>query len=299
MPEGNITLKSKNDSVEIKGGRSIFKLLGLAANDYPSLPETGNIEFFDVDASILSKMIDRTSFSISTDETRPHLNGSFFQGDGKILRMVTTDGHRLTKAEFKSEESGFYNFSMVIPQKGVLEIRKLLDESDSTVAIGYQEDSIFLKLNIEIEKATEKEPAKTAEFILSSKLIDSEFPPYDKVIPPEQEKKIIVSRTEINDALKRISIVSLDKTLGFKLALSEGVIEISSDNPAIGESSEIIDVNYEGEEVEIGFNAKYFIDIFNVMPDDELLIEMGGPLEPAVIKDFDQTFVGVIMPMKI
>jgi len=299
MPDGMIRLKVDGDAVEISCGRSNFKLLGLPADDFPSMPQPGDVEFFEVDPGMLADMIDKTSFSISSDETRPHINGALFQGDGKLLRMVTTDGHRLSKIELKSDQSGFYNFSMVIPNKGISEIKRMLDDGDDMVLIGSRDGSVFIKRDVEAEKAVDDEPAKKAEFILVSKLIESEFPPYEQVIPKGQDKRIIVSRGKILDALKRVSVVSSDRTLGVKFQLTEGAVEISTDNPSIGEGSEIVDVNYDGEAMEIGFNAKYFIDVLNVLGDEEVVLELAGYLDPAVVKDLDDTFVGVVMPMRI
>lgn len=299
MPDGMIRLKADGDAVEISCGRSNFKLLGLPADDFPSMPQPGDVEFFEVDPGMLADMIDKTSFSISSDETRPHINGALFQGDGKLLRMVTTDGHRLSKIELKSDQSGFFNFSMVIPNKGISEIKRMLDDGDDMVLIGSRDGSVFIKRDVEAEKAVDDEPAKKAEFILVSKLIESEFPPYEQVIPKGQDKRIIVSRGKILDALKRVSVVSSDRTLGVKFQLTEGAVEISTDNPSIGEGSEIVDVNYDGEAMEIGFNAKYFIDVLNVLGDEEVVLELAGYLDPAVVKDLDDTFVGVVMPMRI
>ncbi|MBN2528785.1 MAG: DNA polymerase III subunit beta [Deltaproteobacteria bacterium] len=299
MPEGMITLKVDGDAVEVSGGRSNFKLLGLPAEDFPSIPEPGDVEFFEVDPGVLADMIDKTAFSISSDETRPHINGALFQGDGKVLRMVTTDGHRLSKIEIKLEQSGFYNFSMVIPNKGIGEIKRMLDDGDDMVLIGAKDGSVFIKRDVEVEKAMDDEPAKKAEFVLVSKLIESEFPPYEQVIPKGQDKKVIVDRNKLFDALKRVSVVSSDRTLGVKFQLTEGSVEISTDNPSIGEGSEIVDVNYDGEAMEIGFNARYFIDVLNVLGDEEVIIELAGYLDPAVVKDIADTFVGVVMPMRI
>lgn len=299
MPDGPVTLRLEGEAVEVTSGRSKFKLLGLPAEDFPRLPDASAVEFFELEAETVAKMIDRTAFSISNDETRPHINGALFHGDGKLLRMVTTDGHRLSKVEFKTEGSGFYNFSMVVPNKGISEIRRLLDEGNGPVAIGAHEGSVFIRREIEVEKGAEGAAPQTAEFVLVSKLIEAEFPPYDQVIPKEQERLVVTSRGALLEALRRVSVVSSERTLGVKFALSEGVLEISTDNPSVGEGSEAVDVSYEGEELEIGFNARYFIDALGVLDDDEIQLELSGTLDPAVIKDADASFIGVIMPMRI
>jgi len=299
LPEGDVTLKSHEESVEITSGRSKFKLLGLPAEDFPRMPDPSGVEFITIEASLVLDMIERTSFSISSDETRPHLNGALFQGDGKVMRMVTTDGHRLSKAEYKTDESGFYNFSFVLPNRGVLELKRLLDVREGPVQIGTNEGSLFVRREVEIERAAEGAAAQIAEFVLSSKLIEAEFPPYDQVIPRGLEKKIVASRSAVLEAMRRVSVVSAERTLGVKFSLSEGALEISTDNPAVGESSELVDVGYEGAALEIGFNARYFIDVLGVLTDEEIHIELSGPLDPAVVRDAAGCFVGVIMPMRI
>ncbi len=299
MPDGPITLNVDGDAVEVTAGRTRFRLLSLPADDFPTIPDAAEVSFFDVKEKHLAGMIDRCAYSISSDETRPHINGALFQGDGKILRMVTTDGHRLSKVECRVQESGFYNFNMVIPQKGILEIRRLLGDSEDTVSIGSLDGSVFLKRKVEVEKATDDQPAVTADVCLSSKLIETEFPPYDQVIPKQQEKRMIVPRGKLLDALKRVSIVSSDRTLGVKFVLSEGAVEIVTDNPSIGGSSDVVDVSYDGADMEIGFNAKYFIDVLSVLNDEEVAVELSGDLDPAVVKDTAGEFVGVVMPMRI
>jgi DNA polymerase III subunit beta len=243
-------------------------------------------------------MIEQTSFSISSDETRPHLNGALFQGDGKNLRMVTTDGHRLSKVEFRVDESGFYNFSMIIPNKAINEIKRMVEDEDGTVSLGVKDGSVFLRRMVAIEKENEEEKT-TSELVLVSKLIEEEFPPYDQVIPKSNERSVIVSRQPLLDALRRVTVVSEEKTLGVRLELTEGSMEIDTNNPSVGQGSEQLDVAYDGEKLEIGFNARYFIDVLNVLKDEEIKMELSGPLDPVVVRDPKGLFIGVVMPMRI
>jgi DNA polymerase-3 subunit beta len=150
-----------------------------------------------------------------------------------------------------------------------------------------------------VEKEQEGAQPVLAEFTLVSKLIESEFPPYDQVIPASSDRKVVISRVPFLEALRRVSIVSSDRTLGVKFVLSEGSLEIVTNNPSVGEGSEQIDVNYEGDELEIGFNARYFIDILSVLDDDEVNLELSGTLDPVIVKDPTGTFVGVVMPMRV
>ncbi len=299
MPDGEIEVVRDGEQVRIKGGRSEFKLLGLPAEDFPVLPAASDAEFFEMDAPLVSRMIEQTAFSISNDETRPHINGALFQGDGKNLRMVTTDGHRLSKVEVRIDESGFYNFAMIVPFKGIHEIKRLVEEGDGPVSIAVHEGSVFMRRSIEVEKESEGIDPVTAEIVLVTKLIEAEFPPYDQVIPKGNDQLAVVSRPAFLDALRRVSVVSTDRALGVKLQFTNGALEIGSSNPAVGEGTEQLDLSYEGEEMEIGFNARYFIDILSVLNDDEVRMELAGALDPVIVRDPNGVFVGVVMPMRI
>ncbi|MBN2803003.1 MAG: DNA polymerase III subunit beta [Deltaproteobacteria bacterium] len=299
MPEGDILVATEGGSVKITSGKIEFEILGLPADDFPSIPEENDITFFEINTDIFAKMIEKTAFSISNDETRPHINGAFFQGDGKVLRMVTTDGHRLTKIELKVDQAGFYNFSMIIPVKAIHEIRRLLNDGDDVVKLGTKEGSLFFKKDITIEKAVDDEPEISAEFVFVSKLIEAEFPPYDQVIPKSLDKSIVIPKWELIEALKRVILISSDQSHGVKFSLSEGVMEVSSDNPSIGKGKTPIDVNYEWDDMNIGFNAKYFIEVLGVLEDDEINMDLSGELDPTVIKDNAGEFIGVVMPMRI
>ena len=300
IPDGPINMRTDGDAMYVSIGKTSFKLLGLTADDFPHLQNTEGVEFFDIDAPMLSKMIERTFFSISSDETRPHLNGALFQGDGKVLRMVTTDGHRLSKSEVSlGKGNDYYNFSLVIPYKGVSEIRRLVEDDEGVVSIAVDEGSVFLRREVEIEKPKDGADSITTEFALISKLIESDFPPYDQVIPKSYNLNLVVSRGRFLEALKRVSIVSFERTLGIEMHLKSGVVELVSDNPSVGQGKEQIDVSYDGNPISIGFNARYFMDVLGVLDCDEISLGLSGPLDPIVIKDDIDTFIGVIMPMRI
>ncbi len=299
LTDGMITLRTEEDNVVVTSGRANFKLLSLPAEDFPQLPDFADLEFFTMDSSLIARMIEKTFFSISHDETRPHINGALFQGEGKYLRMVTTDGHRLSKYETKVEESGFYNFSLVIPNKGIAEIKRLVEDKEGTVSIATRDGSVFFKRDIEVDKGTEGSAAPVAEFSFVSKLIEADFPPYDQVIPASHDRTVIASRPVFHEALRRVSVVSIERALGVKMVLNEGSTDIMSDNPSVGQGTEQVDVDYSGESLEIGFNARYFLDVLGVLDTEEIKIELSGALDPVVVKDMDENFIGVIMPMRI
>lgn len=297
LPEGEVTWTvGPNGAAEIRCGKVKYKIPGLPGDDFPPLPSAGRAEFVELDAERVGDLISKTQYSMSTDDTRPHLSGALFEGDGKVMRMVTTDGHRLCKAEHKLED-GMLNFTMLVPNKGIGELKKLIDDvkseakksgSDTPPVIGIATTggNAFFRGN---------------DVSLSVKLADEQFPPYSKVIPQRQSRRVVLPRQAFIDSLRRISLMSNDKSGGVRLAVDEGILRIVSENPDVGEGSEELDVDFAGEPVTIGFNAKYLLDVLASLPDDEVALELSGELDPGVIKPHGDSpnFVGVVMPMRI
>jgi DNA polymerase III subunit beta len=286
LPGEELHLKrTENNYAEIRAGKVEYKVVGMADREFPKLPNHREVKFAKVDAATLRDMIAKTFFSISTDETRYHLNGVLFECDGKQARMVSTDGHRLSKVERALDGGPKLAQGIIIPRKGLMELRRALENADGEVELGIHGGHVFVRVR---------------EVALSVKLIDAQFPPYDQVIPKENEKVAICPRLATLESLKRISIMSSDKTWGIKLALHKGLLKIASDNPDLGEAHEELDVSYEGQPVSIGFNAKYFIELLSEMDGDECRLELNGELDPGLVRPADgKQYLGVIMPMRI
>lgn len=297
LPEGDVSLKVlDNHAAEIRAGRTRFKIPGMPGNDFPPLPSAGSAEFAELSADDLGRLIALTHYSMSSDETRPHLSGALVEGDGKTVRMVTTDGHRLSKAEYKQREGGkLLNFEMLVPSKGINELRRVIDEARAGQPKG-EESAAMLG----VATAGGNAFFKHADVQLSVKLADEQFPPYNKVIPKQQPRRVVVARQSISESLKRISLVANDKSGAVRFHVAAGTVRITSENPDIGEGSEELDVDYAGENVEIGFNVRYLLDVLGAITEDEVAFELGGQLDPGVIKPVGPTdFIGVIMPMRI
>jgi DNA polymerase-3 subunit beta len=175
----------------------------------------------------------------------------------------------------------------------------MVEDGEGIVSVALHEGSVFIRREMVVEKEQEGANSVLAVFTLVSKLIESEFPPYDQVIPASHDREVVVGRGPFLEALRRVSIVSSDRTLGVKFVLSEGSLEIVTNNPSVGEGSEQLDASYDGEDLEIGFNARYFIDILSVLDDEEISLELSGALDPVIVKDPTGTFVGVVMPMRV
>jgi DNA polymerase-3 subunit beta len=293
LPEGEVKLSlDKNHAVQLRSGKIKFRIPGMPGEDFPALPSPGETTFSELPATLLVQLIELTQYSMSSDDTRPHLAGTLFESDGKSVRMVSTDGHRLSKAEARVESAA--TFAMLVPAKGINELKRLIVESDKAragdgpakVGVATLGGSAFFRCN---------------DVLLSVKLADEQFPPYAKVIPQSHQRRVVVARELLTSALKRIKLVASDKSGGVRLLLDAGKLEIISENPDVGEGSEELDVDYSGDKLGIGFNAGYLLEALSALKEDEVALELGGELDPGVIKPVAgmTEFVGVIMPMRI
>jgi len=291
LPDGKISFKKKeNFWIEITSGKAVFTIVGLSAEDYPSIPNYRDKKFYDIKPELLKEMIQKTIYSVSADETRYHLNGVFFEKPKKgsdTIRMVATDGHRLSlidKEVFFSKELSF-NRGVIIPKKGLIELKKLLDEEKGNYQIGFDSNHVAIK----------KEKC-----MLFIRLIDGEYPDYEQVIPQSQKRKIHIDRNKFLSSLKRISLLSNDRSKAIKLHIKPDILEISTNNPELGEAKEDLDVVYKGAALETGFNAKYFMDILGVIDCEDITLELNDKLSPCVIRSAkDDKYLCVVMPMRI
>jgi DNA polymerase-3 subunit beta len=202
--------------------------------------------------------------------------------------MVSTDGHRLSKVERPFTDGPKLAQGIIIPRKGLMELRRALETADGPIELGIHNGHLFVRV------------ANTA---LSVKLIDAQFPPYEQVIPKENEKIAVAPRLGLLEALKRMALIASDKTSGVKLSLAKGELKVASDNPDLGEAHELLDVSYDGAALTIGFNAKYFIELLGEMEGDEVKLELNGELDPGLVRPAEGakagSYLGVVMPMRI
>jgi len=294
MPEGEVTVRrTENNWAEISGGKVNYRLVGMPDRDFPKIPDHREADFREVDAAIVREMIDRTLFSVCNDETRFHLNGVLFESDGTTARMVSTDGHRLSKVERKLEGGPSLTAGIIIPKKGVTELKKLL-ENDGKASLAIKTPYVFVRSE---SARGDKSPPDT--MILAVKLIESQFPPYEQVIPKEHVREVIIDRQRLLAALKRVQLMS-SETRGVKFSVSEDSLVITSDNPDVGEAREQLEAQYRGDAVSIGFNPKYVIDLLSQMATDQVTLELNGELDPGLVRPFsDDNYLGVVMPMRI
>jgi len=288
VPEEQLQLKLlDNEWVEIKSGRSTFKIVGMDAREFPQFPKFDASGLSTTPASVIRQMIERTIFAVSMDETRHNLNGVFIeQGDGGNIRMVATDGHRLA---FVEKVLGSFDLQkgVILPRKGVAELKKLLEGGgDGVVSIGFKENmGLVVKDRVE----------------LFMRLIDGDFPDYTKVIPIGNPQVAKIDQRGLLQALRRVSILSSERYKGIKMAFGDSKVSLSANNPDLGEAVEDIEVEYSGKALTIGFNARYLIDMLGVLADEgDVDIELKDELSPSLIrKGGDESYLYVLMPMRL
>ncbi len=292
--EGIIQLKSKeNNWLVIQQGKSLFNLVGKNPEEFPLFPTHETENFIKINSHVLKEMIDKTIYSVSTDETRYHLNGVFFEqmksGSSVNYRMVATDGHRLSLVDrdtgHTNKEDIQFGKGVIIPRKGLIEISKILESSMEDVEISIDGPQLILKQN---------------STILMVRLIEGKYPNFLQLIPKTLSRHILASRNEMIQSLKRVSLLSNKKSRGITISLSSGVMTIETQNPELGDAKEEIQVGYDGADIKIGFNARYILDILNSFQEDEVEIELNDQLSPGLFRPKqDNKYTCIVMPMRI
>jgi DNA polymerase-3 subunit beta len=276
-------------AMTLRSGRSTFTLQCLPPEDYP-LMAGGDLPFnFVLSAKDLKRLIDRTRFAISTEETRYYLNGIYLHAaksnDVPMLRAVATDGHRLARMEIPLPEGANGMPGVIVPRKTVVELRKLLDEMDQDVAVALSDTKIRFSFGVTV---------------LTSKLIDGTFPDYDRVIPTGNDRILEVECKPFAEAVDRVSTISSEKSRAVKLALERGSLTLSATSAENGTATEEIEVRYAAQPLEIGFNARYLLDIAEQIEGDGASFAMADAASPTVVRDTaDASALYVLMPMRV
>lgn len=286
IPDGAILVKlEKNANLQIKAGKSKYNLPCIDASEFPALSESEISQEIEIDGAKIAKMIDKTRFAISNDETRYYLNGLFLQSyikdDKKEIRTVATDGHRLAMSF--SQYDANEEFSIIIPRKSVNEIRRIIDGAKN-IKIGVSRS----KIKIIADNST-----------IISKLIDGEFPDYEKVLPKNNNNIALVNRKLFFDCVDRVSTVASDKHRSVKIVVENGKmsLQVGSDDNIL--AFEEMDLNYSGERIETGFNSRYLLDIISQIDKEEIIFRLRDTMSPALIEAQDMNSVFVIMPVRV
>ncbi|HJS72853.1 MAG TPA: DNA polymerase III subunit beta [Vicinamibacteria bacterium] len=278
----------ENSWASITSGRAYFKIVGLSKTEFPSLAEPPASGFTSLAGSTLSELIHKTSFAITADDSRYFLNGARLELTDTDLRMVATDGHRLAFVSVVRPRGGGGNVSAIVPKKTLLELLKILGEGESEVSFAKGDNHLFFRIG---------------DRLLVSKRVDDQFPAYDKVIPQGNDKKVTCATAELSGAIRRVSLLANERSRAVKFGIESGRVEISSQNPELGEARETIEAAYQGASLSVGFNGQYLLDFLNVTGSSEVTFELKddssqGLLRPAAAED-GTDYRYVVMPMRL
>ncbi len=292
LPEGSqVVLDSSGDraSLTIRAGRSRFSLQTLPESDFPDLAAGEMTHKFTLPAKDVKRLIDRTQFAISTEETRYYLNGIYLHVAGSAksakLRAVATDGHRLAQVELDAPKGAEGMPGIIVPRKTVGEVQRLIEDLDADVAIELSQTKIRFTIG---------------DVVLTSKLIDGTFPDYGRVIPAGNDKTLVVDKPEFEAAVDRVSTVSSERGRAVKLALSAGKLVLTVTNPDSGSATEELEVEYDSDPIDIGFNSRYLLDIAAQIEGEVAVLKLADPGSPTLIQDKDSaSALYVLMPMRV
>jgi len=292
LPDGalvNLTDDGTTGRLTVQAGRSNFALATLPKEDFPVMSATEYSANFSAPATVLRRLFDKTKFAISTEETRYYLNGVYFHvatGDnGPVLRAVATDGHRLARVDAKLPGGAETMPGVIVPRKTVGEMRKLLDDDDAEIAVSVSETKIRFA---------------TPEITLTSKVIDGTFPDYTRVIPTNNTRRLEVDAADFAKAVDRVATVSSERSRAVKLSLDEDRLILSVNAPDSGNAEEELAVAYSDDRLEIGFNAKYLLEIASQVDRENAVFLFSSPGEPTLMREGnDETAIYVVMPMRV
>ncbi len=279
-----ITFVYEGDRVQVRSGRSRFSLSILPANDFPNIEDWQSDVEVTMTQADLKGLIEKTQFSMANQDVRYYLNGMLFEIDGSTLRSVATDGHRMAVA--RTELNGeFAQQQIIVPRKGVQELVKLLDSPEQTVVLQIGSSNVRAEVN---------------NFVFTSKLVDGRFPDYRRVMPQSTTKTLIAGCDELRQAFSRAAILSNEKFRGVRVNLSGEEMCITANNPEQEEAEEMLDVSFEGEPIEIGFNVSYVLDVLNTLRCDNVRVSMSDANASALIENSeDDSAMYVVMPIRL
>jgi DNA polymerase-3 subunit beta len=294
LPDGEIALTAlENHWVQMQAGKSQFKIVGLAASEFPALPTIEREGRVAIPGSGLATLIRKTIFAVGDNDARYILNGllvTVISAEKKVtMRLVGTDGHRLAMAESDLPQDAATDLpkeiKAIIPRKGAQEMRRLVEEEAGEPLLGFTKNLVTFQ--------------KSGLF-LTSRIMEGTYPNYLQVIPKDSAKKAAIDRGAFERALRRVAVLSQDKTYAVKVTLEAGTLTLYASNPDLGEATEDLPAQYRGESLTTGFNARYLLDALTAMDSETVHLEMKSPLSPCLLRpEGDPGFVCVVMPMKV
>jgi DNA polymerase III subunit beta len=288
LPEAEVRVRADEGSwVVITCQKARFRIVGLPREDFPSVPVFDFAKGIPIERPLLIDMISKVLFAITTDETRYQINGTLMILSKRQITMVATDGHRLAYVTGRLEKGASESrIEIIVPRKALQELSRI-GEGETEVQFGQKENHVFFKVG---------------RTILNSTLVPGKFPEYEKVIPEGNDKLLKLESASFADVVRRVSLLSSERSRAVKFSLGKGSVEISSSNPEVGEAAETLDVDYSGPPLEVGFNARYLLDFLQAMGTGPLIMAVKDEATQGLLRPVGQEgrdYRYVVMPMRI
>jgi DNA polymerase-3 subunit beta len=286
LPESDVRLEVQDDAwATIECERTLFRMAGLPREDYPTLPEGRAGKPVDISAEVLRTLIQRTGFAITAEDARYYLAGALLVLEGKEAAMVATDGHRLAYAKAETAQEVSETTKVLVPRKAIMELGRLIEGEET---VGFQRAEGHLLFT-------------AGGRVLASKMVEAQFPAYEKVITVTGDKKLTLGREALQSAIRRVSLLSSERNRAVKVSVSEGKLELSASSPELGEAKESLPIDFDGDSVDVGFNAQYLIDFLSAVGTEEIVLELRDAESQGLLRpggDEDGRYRYVVMPMR-
>jgi len=288
LPPSPVKIATSGEQrVTLECGRSKFKLLGLPRDEFPTFPSVRFNDSWRVKSGELQKLIAHTAFAVSTEESRPILNGVLWELREERMRMVATNGHRLAKMELPVEASSAPPGDLIVPPKALEQIRRLFPAEEE----------------LEIARGDNHLGFRSPFTSVFTRLVEGPYPNYEQVIPKDNDRYALADKAALTQALKRMSVIASDQTHRIKMSFNTGMLKFSVTTPDLGEASDELPVNYTGDQLDIGFNATYLLEILRFMPTEQVRLTVKAPERAATIEpegwDDPAKYLCLVMPLRL
>jgi DNA polymerase III subunit beta len=288
LPEHPVRLSTRGDRLELTCGRATFRLNGMPRDEFPTFPAVDFAKSWKIQGRILQELIRQTSFAVSTEESRPILNGVLWQLAESEMRMVATNGHRLARMRVPSTSADAPKADLIVPPKALAQVERLFS-GDDEIEVARSENHIgFRKDGTQVY----------------TRLIEGPYPNYEQVIPKDNDKVAVADRNQLIQVLRRMAVVASDQTHRVRLGFTTNTVRFAVETPDLGEAHEDLEVEYDGEPLDIGFNASYLLEVLRYMPTDEIKLTFRAPeraatIEPSAGADGAPDYLCLVMPLRL
>ena len=286
LPDQPVEVSTRGEQIELKCGHSHFKLNGLPADEFPTLAEVDFTEGVSVTGKDLNRLIHHTSFAVSTEESRPILNGVLWELRDGEMKMIATNGHRLARMGLPVESTGQPSADFIVPPAALSQVQRLFKDADM----------------LEVARSGNHLGFRAASTEVYTRLIEGTYPNYDQVIPRDNDKVATIDKKALESAVRRMAVVASDQTHRIRLKFEPGRVHLNVLTPDLGEGHDEIEVGYEGEELEIGFNANYLLEVLRYMPSEEVKVAFKAPERAATVEpagDEAPDYLCLVMPLRL